>query len=143
MEKYGRERQSTDNNIIRHMRIACGIPKTTNTQSEYVILIACPRQQWLHERASVLRYTYVACLFRTCTWICNILVGSPTLTAVLRFTVYFKYLKTEYHPNLIWGLSVSHIQIQCAFVTKANVSVLLKIIITIFLELRATHSYIF
>ena len=29
--------------------------------SEYVILIAFPLQQWLNERASVLRYTYIAC----------------------------------------------------------------------------------
>ena len=27
--------------------------------------IALPRQQWLRERASVLRYTYVACLIVT------------------------------------------------------------------------------
>jgi len=38
------------------------MPKATNTHSEYVILIAFPRQQWLHERASVLRYTYISCL---------------------------------------------------------------------------------
>jgi hypothetical protein len=38
------------------------MPKATNTHSEYVILIAFPRQQGLHERASVLRYTYIACL---------------------------------------------------------------------------------
>jgi len=44
------------------MRIACWIPKTTEKHSEYVVLIACPLQQWLHERASVLRYTYIASL---------------------------------------------------------------------------------
>ena len=43
---------------IWHMRIVCGIPKATNTHSEYVILIAFPLQQLLHDRASVLRYTY-------------------------------------------------------------------------------------
>jgi hypothetical protein len=32
--------------------------KATNTHSEYVILVAFPRQNRLHERASVLRYTY-------------------------------------------------------------------------------------
>ena len=42
------------------MRIACWIPKATNTYSEYVTLIAFPQQQWLHERASELRYTYTA-----------------------------------------------------------------------------------
>ena len=28
----------------------------------YVILIAFPLQQWLRERASTLRYTYIACI---------------------------------------------------------------------------------
>ena len=48
---------------IWRMRIACRIPKTTNTISEYVVIIAFPLQQWLHERASMLRYTYSSCLF--------------------------------------------------------------------------------
>ena len=47
---------------IWRMLIACWIRKATNTHSEYVILIAFPLQQWLHESASVLRYTYSACL---------------------------------------------------------------------------------
>jgi hypothetical protein len=44
------------------MRTACCITKATNTHSEYVILIVFPLQQWLHERALTLRYTYVHCL---------------------------------------------------------------------------------
>jgi hypothetical protein len=36
---------------IWRMRIACWIPKATDTHSEYVILIALPQQQWLRERA--------------------------------------------------------------------------------------------
>ena len=44
------------------MRIACWIPKATNTHLEYIILISFPLQQWLHERSSVLGYTYIACL---------------------------------------------------------------------------------
>jgi len=47
---------------IWRMRIARWIPKATNTHSYYVILIAFPLQQWLHERGSLLRYTYSACL---------------------------------------------------------------------------------
>jgi hypothetical protein len=47
---------------IRHMRAACWTPKATNTHSEYVILISFPLQQLLHERASVLRYTYITSL---------------------------------------------------------------------------------
>jgi hypothetical protein len=46
VEEYGRVWQATD------------------THSEYVILIAVPRQQWLHERASMLRYTYIASLVK-------------------------------------------------------------------------------
>jgi hypothetical protein len=42
------------------MRIAGLIPKATNTHSEYVIRIAFPIQQWLHELASMLLYMYIA-----------------------------------------------------------------------------------
>ena len=51
--------------IIRRMRIAYWIRKATNTYSQYVIFIAFPLQQWLHERASALRYTYMDCLVVT------------------------------------------------------------------------------
>ena len=37
------------------MSFACWVTKTTNTHSEYVLPIAFPLQQWLHERASLLR----------------------------------------------------------------------------------------
>jgi hypothetical protein len=47
---------------LRRMRIACWITMATYTKSEYVILMAFPLQQWSHERVSVLRYTYIACL---------------------------------------------------------------------------------
>ena len=40
---------------IRHMHFAVWIHKATNTQSEYVILITFPLQQWLSERSSMLR----------------------------------------------------------------------------------------
>jgi hypothetical protein len=45
---------------IWRMRLACWITKTTDTQSEYVILIAFPRQQRLRECTSVLCYTYIS-----------------------------------------------------------------------------------
>ena len=47
---------------IRRMRFAYWITKAKDTHSEYVILIAFPRQLWLRERASVLRYTYIISL---------------------------------------------------------------------------------
>jgi hypothetical protein len=46
--------------IIWSMRIACWIPKITNTHSEYVIPFDLSLQQCLHERALILRYTYIA-----------------------------------------------------------------------------------
>jgi hypothetical protein len=62
VEKFRTARQTTDDNIIRHIRFARSITKATDTHSEYVILIAFPRQQFLRERASILRYPYSACL---------------------------------------------------------------------------------
>ena len=53
---------------ICRMRIAYLMPKATNIQSEYVILIAYPIKQWLHGRASLLRYTYIACLTVSYFW---------------------------------------------------------------------------
>ena len=47
---------------VWRMRIARWIPKAANTHSKYVILNAFPLQQWLRERACMLRYTYIACL---------------------------------------------------------------------------------
>ena len=47
---------------IWHMRLACWVPKATNTLSEYVILIGFPLEQMLHELASLIRYTFIACL---------------------------------------------------------------------------------
>jgi hypothetical protein len=61
MWKNGTARQATDDNIIRRMRFACWITKATDTQSEYVILIAFPQQQWLRERTSIL-HLYVHCV---------------------------------------------------------------------------------
>jgi hypothetical protein len=55
------ERGRTQATVWR-MRIACWIPKATGTHTEYVILIAFPLQQWLHERASMLRGMFTACL---------------------------------------------------------------------------------
>jgi hypothetical protein len=49
---------------IRRMPMACWIPNATDTHSEYVIRIAFPLQQWMHESASMLRYTYIACAIK-------------------------------------------------------------------------------
>ena len=49
-KKYGRDGQATDDNIISvRMRYTCWMNKTKNTHPERALLIAFPRQQWLHK----------------------------------------------------------------------------------------------
>jgi hypothetical protein len=65
VKKYGAAGGATDESmsITRGMcRVASWITKVTNTYSEYVILVALPLQQWLHEFVSMLRYTFVSCV---------------------------------------------------------------------------------
>jgi hypothetical protein len=63
LEKYCTAGQATDDNIIRRMRFAWWINKATEAHTKYVILIAFRVQYWLHERASMLRYMYIAFLY--------------------------------------------------------------------------------
>jgi hypothetical protein len=49
---------------LQRMRIACWVPKATNTHANYFMLIVFPLQQWLHERTSMSRYTHIVCLVR-------------------------------------------------------------------------------
>ena len=65
MEKYGSDRQATDDSVIRHMCTECRVNKATETHSEYAILIAFLWQQWLSERASLLRL-YIHCPIVRC-----------------------------------------------------------------------------
>jgi hypothetical protein len=53
--------QSRPHLTIWRMRIACWVRRATNTHSGYAV----PLQQLFHERASILRYTYIVVLFNT------------------------------------------------------------------------------
>jgi hypothetical protein len=44
---------------IWRMRVACWVTKIKDTHTECVMLIAFPLQQWLHQLATMLRYTYI------------------------------------------------------------------------------------
>jgi hypothetical protein len=80
---------------IWRMRIASWISKATDTHSEYVTLTAFILQLWLHERASMLRYTFVDCVFRDigawpvlspCVFYCvfrNTVIGRSPFRALL------------------------------------------------------------
>jgi len=56
--------------------------KATDILSEFVILIAFP-QQWFHERTSMLRYTYIACLVETL-----IRYANPSIVTVIFSSLY-------------------------------------------------------
>jgi hypothetical protein len=61
VENYCRAEQATGNNVA-HVQCMLDTYGYRDTQSQYVILITFPLQQWLHERASMLRYMYMASL---------------------------------------------------------------------------------
>jgi hypothetical protein len=44
------------------MRFACQMSKEKYRHTQYLTLTAFSRKQWLSERASMLRHTYIACL---------------------------------------------------------------------------------
>jgi hypothetical protein len=54
--KYCTAGQTTDDNMAHAHCVL------DNSGSEYVTLIALPLQQWIHERALMLRYTYIGWL---------------------------------------------------------------------------------
>jgi hypothetical protein len=64
-KKNGTAGEATDDKRIQRMRLALWITKATDTHSEYIILIAFQQQQWFRESTSVLRHTFIACLFVT------------------------------------------------------------------------------
>jgi hypothetical protein len=64
------------------LRIGCWVPKATDTHSECVILIVFPLQQWLQERASVLRHIYIARLVLSGIITALLATMSPWLSAV-------------------------------------------------------------
>ena len=67
MEAYGRAGEDTGSNITLYMHFACWVTEAINAHPEYVIFIAFPLQQCLHERASMLIYSYIACLVQCST----------------------------------------------------------------------------
>jgi hypothetical protein len=90
VEKYCGARQATYDSIIWRMRFTCWITKATDTHSEPIILIAFPRQQWLRERASMLRYAYIAC----------VAIGNKSQCCVT------SYLPDTVLSKLSWNISI-------------------------------------
>ena len=60
-EMWKKMYSQTGHRWLLRMRIVLWIPKATNTHLKYVIFIVSPLQEWLHERAMMLRHTYIFC----------------------------------------------------------------------------------
>jgi len=66
METYCTARQVTDDNNKRRRRTACWITKATDTHSEYIIVLAFLRQQWLATAPEYYVILTLPVLFKTC-----------------------------------------------------------------------------
>jgi hypothetical protein len=80
---------------VWRMRVACWIRKVKNTISECVIFIAFPSHHWLHERAKVLHYTYIACL----VYIKLLTVYQPNTVLMCNVHCWYSYHYTYLHGN--------------------------------------------
>ena len=69
------------------MRMAGCIPKAADTISEYVKLIVFPLQQWLHESALLIPYTYIA---RLAHFTCS-MIGLTKAKHLVRFVTSARY----------------------------------------------------
>jgi len=129
------ERGKPDGGITRRMRFACWILKATNTHSEYVIFIGFPLQQWFHERASMLRYTYVAWLSSTLAvrivrWLTVIVwvfdVFAPLLSCFCFKRCRQRGVNNYWHSEGMWcfhlqGETVPSLRTVCTSPTAVNV----------------------
>ena len=78
---------------IRRMRFARWMTRATNTNSEFVILVAYRLQNWLHERAWILRYMYIA--FHVCV-LCGLMYFLQLMIAFCLWGV-FKHNIQPFH----------------------------------------------
>jgi hypothetical protein len=78
---------------IWHMRTACRITKASNSQSDYVILIAFPLQQRFHKSASTA--LYVHCL--SCFLIVLVYFSPPRQILGQHFVSHHRFIKINYY----------------------------------------------
>jgi len=104
--KYGTAKQATNDNKTRRRPFTCWLRPYTHTQThththtEYVAPIAFPWQQRLRERASMSRYTYIACLLLECISFRSVSLVIP------QYNIFFNQLPAE---GTVW------LQSKCVF----------------------------
>ena len=94
-KKYGASSQATENNIIWRLRFACWITEATDRHLEWVIRIVFTWQQWVCERASMLRRTYITCIVYSATEELDVAVFRRlhTATDARTFALWFLYVR--------------------------------------------------
>jgi hypothetical protein len=75
---------------VWNMRVACWTSKAKITQSVYLILTAFPLQQSLHDRASLLHFTYIV-------FLCHL-----SLTLVFKHKYFIALIRHSVGPFIIW-----------------------------------------
>lgn len=110
MKKYCSTRQATDDNTV--LGVACWIPKSTDTCSEYVLLIDLSLQQRMHKRALMLCFMHVVCLVVTCIqlfYVNSVWKGYVCVLGILVSTV------TDHILVVIWKIlnKLTVIRLRC------------------------------
>ena len=85
------------------MRFACWIIKAADTNSEYVILIAFPLQNWLQKGALMFHCAYIACLFvisKRCSY--------TRVGTLIVATIYLQLIQNRYMFRRFTVLQCSH-----------------------------------
>ena len=104
----------------------CCIPKGKDMYSEYVKVIAFPLQQWMQERASVLRYTYITFLIihslRSCPifYSRNVRVTGFTGKRASKCFSEYSFL-SQYLTNLMNKICFTISFISCLYMFRAHV----------------------
>jgi hypothetical protein len=96
---------------IWRMRYAHRIPKATHTDLEYVIVIDFQVEQLLDERATMLRYTYIA---SSCYQLMHRINKRPTLPLGERLSNRANVIHPLIHDEYVYRCTTFHpIQICC------------------------------
>jgi hypothetical protein len=104
------------------MRFACWITKATDTHSEYIILVAFPRQQWLRERASLLRL-YIHCFYyqvhpRCCRHRCSSCCYTTVTLHITHYKIHYTKMSSKKKKRAVHNTTVAHSATCCHVRTK-------------------------
>jgi hypothetical protein len=106
VQKYGRDRQTTDDNIMRRMRIACWKTKATHTQNIKYLLLFHSNNGYANAIQCYV-YKHTACLF---TYIFSLTCFDPLWTIIKDLQVNTKRTVSRYNTAPI-NKPVVHVKV--------------------------------